>query len=94
MSISFKQLSLRRRYQIQALITNKNGKEMVTMGKFKRHFDGKLSLFLLEQSNSRTENLNGRIQIVRSIGRDYSMFKNFRTIRLFFLTSIDLLPTK
>ena len=75
---------------LHRLITS-NIKEMVTIAKrFERHFDGVLNALYLKQSNARAENLNGRIQNVKSIGRGYRSFENFRAATLFFFGNLDL----
>lgn len=58
--------------------------------RFERYFDAVLNAINLKKSNSRGENLNGRIQKFSSIGRDYRSFKNFRVARLFILGNLDL----
>ena len=68
-------------------------KEMETIAvRFKNHFEGVRNALYLEQSNSRAENLNGRIQKVKSIGRGYRKFVNFRAATLFFFGNLDLYP--
>ena len=68
-------------------------KEMETIAvRFEEHFEGVRNALYLEQSNSRAENLNGRIQKVKSIGKGYRSFKKFRSVTLFFLVNLDLYP--
>ncbi len=60
-------------------------------GMFERHFDGVCNALCHEQSNGKA--CNGKIQEVKTIGRGYRMFENFRVAILFFCGGLDLYPT-
>jgi hypothetical protein len=40
------------------------------------------------------ERLNGKIQEIKTIGRGYATFENFRSALLFFYGGLDLYPHK
>ena len=74
-------------------VLNSGIKEMETIAtRFERHFEGVRNALYYKQSNARAENLNGRIQNVKSIGRGYRSFENFRVATLFFFGNLDLYP--
>ncbi len=45
-------------------------------------------------SHALAERLNGKIQILKSIGRGYRTFDNFRSAILFFYGGLDVCPLK
>ena len=57
---------------------------------FRRHYEGVCNALYHEQSNARAERLNGKIQEVKTIGRGYRKFENFRSAILFFCGGLDL----
>ncbi len=59
---------------------------------FKRHLQGVCNALCHEQSNARAERINGKIQEVKTIGRGYRKFENFRSAILFFCGGLDLYP--
>ena len=59
---------------------------------FERHLTGVCSALCHEQSNARAERINGKIQEVKTIGRGYRKFENFRSAILFFCGDLDLYP--
>ncbi|MXX97499.1 MAG: ISL3 family transposase [Rhodothermaceae bacterium] len=59
---------------------------------FERHRDGVCNALCHEQSNARAERINGKIQEVKTVGRGYRTFKNFRSAILFFHGGLDLYP--
>lgn len=59
---------------------------------FERHLTGVCNALCHEQSNARAERINGKIQEVKTIGRGYRKFENFRSVILFFCGDLDLYP--
>ncbi len=59
---------------------------------FERHFTGVCNALFHEQSNARAERINGKIQAIKTIGRGYRKFENFRSAILFFCGDLDLYP--
>ena len=59
---------------------------------FERHHKGVCNALCHEQSNARAERINGKIQEVKTVGRGYRKFKNFRSAILFFHGGLDLYP--
>ncbi|KKZ12001.1 MAG: hypothetical protein TQ37_06140 [Candidatus Synechococcus spongiarum 15L] len=59
---------------------------------FQRHFDGVCNALCHKQSNAKAERINGKIQEVKTIGRGYRKFENFRIAILFFCGGLDLYP--
>ena len=57
-----------------------------------RHFDGVCNALCHEQSNAKAERINGKIQEVKTIGRGYRRFENFRVAILFFCGGLELYP--
>ena len=57
---------------------------------FKNHFDGVCNALWNRQSNAKAERINGKIQEVKTIGRGYRRFENFRIVILFFCRGLDL----
>ena len=48
------------------------------------------NVFCHEQSNARTERLNGKIQEVKTIVKGYRKFENFRSAILYFCGGLDI----
>ncbi len=68
-------------------------KEVIKIAEmFERHFDGVCNALCHEQSNAKAERINGKIQEVKTIGRGYRRFENFRVAILFFCGGLDLYP--
>ena len=59
---------------------------------FANHLRGVLNAMTSEVSNAIAERLNGKIQLLKSIGRGYRKFENFRSAILFFYGKLDLFP--
>ena len=57
---------------------------------FERHFDGVCNALCHEQSNAKA--CNGKIQEIKTMGRGYRTFENFRVAILFFCAGLDLYP--
>lgn len=68
-------------------------KEVIKIAEmFKKHFDGVCNALCHHQSNARAERINGKIQEVKTVGRGYRRFENFRVAILFFCGGLDLYP--
>jgi transposase len=61
---------------------------------FCRHLKGVVYALANKFSNAMAERLNGKIQILKSIGRGYRTFDNFRSAILFFYGGLDVYPLK
>lgn len=59
---------------------------------FKGHFRGVINSLIKKQNNGMAERLNGKIQEIKSIGRGYRTFENFRSAILFFNGGLNLYP--
>ena len=59
---------------------------------FANHLRGVLNAMTSEVSNAIAERLNGKIQLLKSIGRGYRKFENFRSAILFFYGKLNLFP--
>lgn len=59
---------------------------------FERHREGVCNALCHEQSNARAERTNGKIQEVKTVGRGYRKFNNFRSAILFFHGGLELHP--
>lgn len=59
---------------------------------FANHLRGVLNAMTSEVSNAIAERLNGKIQLLKSIGRGYRKFENFRSAILFFYGKLSLFP--
>jgi transposase len=74
-------------------IMNQSLNEMIKVGKMLiAHSDGLLNYIEHKTDNSVAEWLNGKIQEIKTIGRGFRSFKNFRIAILFFLGKLDLYP--
>jgi transposase len=68
-------------------------KEVIKVaGMFGNHLRGVLNAMTSNLSNATAERLNGKIQLLKSIGRGYRKFENFRSAILFFYGKLDLFP--
>lgn len=61
---------------------------------FSNHLRGVLQAMTSSLSNAMAERLNGKIQLLKSIGRGYRKFENFRSAILFFYGKLELFPLK
>ena len=68
-------------------------KEVIKVAKmFKECLTGVCNAFCHPQSNSQAERMNGKIQEIKSIGRGFRRFENFRVAILFYYGGLDLYP--
>jgi transposase len=68
-------------------------KEVIKVGEtFENHLRGVLNAMTSNLSNAMAERLNGKIQLLKSIGRGYRKFENFRSAILFFYGKLSLFP--
>lgn len=61
---------------------------------FNSHIKGVINTLSTSFSNAMAERLNGKIQLLKSVGRGYRTFDNFRSAILFFHGGLDLYPLK
>lgn len=61
---------------------------------FVRHADGVINALITNLNNAMAERLNGKIQELKTIGKGYRMFENFRSAILFFYGGLSLYPQK
>lgn len=74
-------------------VTESGIKEVVKVANmFSGHLKGVLNAMTSTLSNAIAERLNGKIQLLKSIGRGYRKFDNFRSAILFFHGKLDLFP--
>jgi transposase len=59
---------------------------------FKNHLNGVINALTERISNAMAERLNGKIQELKTVGRGYRTFTNFRSAILFFNGGLDLYP--
>jgi transposase len=59
---------------------------------FANHLRGVLNAMTGTTSNAMSERLNGKIQLLKSVGRGYRKFENFRSAILFFYGKLSLFP--
>ncbi len=59
---------------------------------FRNHLKGVLNAMTGTTSNAMAERLNGKIQLLKAVGRGYRKFANFRSAILFFYGKLDLSP--
>jgi transposase len=68
-------------------------KEVIKVAEmFAGHLRGVLNAMISNNSNAMAERLNGKIQLLKSIGRGYRKFENFRCAILFFYGKLSLFP--
>lgn len=65
-------------------------KQVVEM--FNRHLDGVVNALINTFSNAMAERLNGKIQELKTVGKGYKRFENFRSAILFFHGGLSLYP--
>lgn len=76
-----------------ASVLKTNIKEVIKVAKmFNNHLEGVCNAMVESFSNAMAERLNGKIQEVKSVGRGYRTFKNFRSAILFFHGNLNLYP--
>ena len=76
-----------------ASVLNTKIKELVKVAKmFNAHLKGVINALTNSFSNAMAERLNGKIQEIKTVGRGYRTFKNFRSAILFFHGGLDLYP--
>lgn len=61
---------------------------------FNNHLAGVVNALVNKISNAMAERLNGKIQEIKTIGKGYRTFQNFRSAILFFHAGLDLYPLK
>jgi len=72
-----------------------NIKEIIKVADmFKNHFKGIVNAMVNNFSNAMAERLNGKIQEIKTCGRGYRKFENFRNAILFFHGGLSLYPLK
>ena len=59
-----------------------------------RHWDGIITYIKHRITNSLAENINGKIQKIKTIARGFKGFENYRISILFYLGKLDLAPFK
>lgn len=59
-----------------------------------KHLQGIVNAAISTFSNSMAENINGKIQIIKSVGRGFKKIEGYRNSILFFNGNLDLLPLK
>ena len=78
-----------------ASVLNTNIKELIKVAKmFNDHIKGVCYALTENFSNAMAERLNGKIQEIKTAGRGYRTFKNFRSAILFFHGGLNLYPHK
>ncbi len=64
--------------------------KIVTM--FNNHIVGVVNALTMDYNNAMAERLNGKIQELKTVGRGYRTFQNFRSAILFFYGGLNLYP--
>jgi transposase len=59
---------------------------------FKNHISGVVNALLTNLNNAMAERLNGKIQELKTVGKGYQTFNNFRNAILFFHGGLNLYP--
>lgn len=59
---------------------------------FSNHIKGVCNALVEKTSNAMAERLNGKIQLIKTVGRGYRKFQNFRSAILFFNGGLNLYP--
>ena len=68
-------------------------KEVIKVAQmFSNHLTGVLNAMTSKFNNGLAERLNGKIQLLKAIGRGYRKFANFRSAILFFYGKLSLFP--
>jgi transposase len=71
----------------------KNIKEVTKVVEmFNNHFKGVINALITTFNNGMAERLNGKIQELKTVGKGYRTFANFRSAILFFHGGLDLYP--
>ena len=74
-------------------VKNSGIKEVIKVAEmFANHLRGVLNAMISTVSNAMAERLNGKIQLLKTVGRGYRKFANFRSAILFFYGKLDLFP--
>lgn len=74
---------------------SKNIKEITkVVDMFNNHIIGVVNALVLNFNNAMAERLNGKIQELKTVGRGYRTFENFRSAILFFHGGLNLYPLK
>jgi transposase len=69
----------------------KNKKEIdKVVETFNNHISGVVNALIMNLSNAMAEQLNGKIQELKTVGKGYRTFANFRSAILFFYGGLDL----
>ncbi len=61
---------------------------------FNNHITGVVNALITNFNNAMAERLNGKIQELKTVGRGYRKFHNFRSPILFFHGGLNLYPLK
>ena len=76
-----------------ASVLRSNIKELIKVARmFNNHIKGVINALTTSFSNAMAERLNGKIQEIKTAGRGYRTFKNFRSAILFFHGGLNLYP--
>jgi transposase len=76
-----------------ASVLRSNIKELIKVAKmFNNHIRGVINALTTSFSNAMAERLNGKIQEIKTAGRGYRTFQNFRNAILFFHGGLNLYP--
>lgn len=76
-----------------ASVLNTNIKELIKVAKmFNNHLKGVINALTQSYSNAMAERLNGKIQEIKTVGRGYRTFANFKSAILFFHGGLNLYP--
>src|SRR5690606_23131475 len=59
---------------------------------FNNHIKGVVNALLMNLNNAMAERLNGKIQELKTVGKGYRTFTNFRSAILFFHGGLNLYP--
>ncbi len=74
-------------------VTRRSLTKMIKVGKMLiSHFEGLLNYITHPVNNATAEWVNGQIQEIKTVGRGFRAFKNYRIAILFFLGKLDLYP--
>ena len=74
-------------------VINSGLKHMVNVAEILvRHFNGIITYVKHRITNSLAENINGRIQKIKTIAKGFRDFKNYRISILFYLGKLDMIP--
>tara|TARA_B100001059_G_C17750435_1_gene536851 strand:+ start:53 stop:1264 length:1212 start_codon:yes stop_codon:yes gene_type:complete len=78
-----------------ASVLRSNIKELIKVARmFNNHIRGVINALTTSFSNAMAERLNGKIQEIKTTGRGYRTFSNFRSAVLFFHGGLNLYPQK